>query len=113
NLSQRIRARWWLPTLLVLGWLALATVPGRTQAPPSRQQQIDDIERQLKELTKKLEELRKTEPVKPAAPPEGALPESWVKTLTWRALGPAAMGGRITALSVFEADPTTYWVATA
>ena len=23
------------------------------------------------------------------------------------------MGGRITAISVYEADPTTYWVATA
>lgn len=28
-------------------------------------------------------------------------------------LGPATMGGRITALAVVEADPTTYWVATA
>ena len=31
----------------------------------------------------------------------------------WRCIGPAAMGGRIVAFSVFEADPTTYWVATA
>jgi photosystem II stability/assembly factor-like uncharacterized protein len=44
---------------------------------------------------------------------EGALPAEWVKTLTWRSIGPANMGGRITALSVFEADPTTYYVATA
>ena len=28
-------------------------------------------------------------------------------------IGPANMSGRITAISVFEADPTTYWVATA
>src|SRR5213078_4741091 len=26
---------------------------------------------------------------------------------------PATMGGRITAISVYEADPSTYWVATA
>src|SRR5205823_3727155 len=28
-------------------------------------------------------------------------------------IGPATMGGRITAISVYEADPSTYWVATA
>src|SRR5262249_29122612 len=44
---------------------------------------------------------------------EGALPADWVKAFTWRNIGPANMGGRITDLSVFEADPTTYWVATA
>jgi photosystem II stability/assembly factor-like uncharacterized protein len=37
----------------------------------------------------------------------------WFKSLTWRCIGPANMGGRITALAVYEADPTTYWVATA
>ncbi len=37
----------------------------------------------------------------------------WLKSLTWRCIGPANMGGRITALAVYEADPTTYWVATA
>jgi photosystem II stability/assembly factor-like uncharacterized protein len=36
-----------------------------------------------------------------------------LKQLTWRCIGPANMGGRITALAVYEADPTTYWVATA
>ena len=28
-------------------------------------------------------------------------------------MGPANMGGRITALAVYDADPTTYWVASA
>src|SRR5689334_23384321 len=37
----------------------------------------------------------------------------WLKALTWRSIGPANMGGRITGLAVYEADPTTYWVATA
>jgi photosystem II stability/assembly factor-like uncharacterized protein len=37
----------------------------------------------------------------------------WLKPLTWRCIGPANMGGRITALAVYEADPTIYWVATA
>src|SRR4051812_28182015 len=41
-----------------------------------------------------------------------ALPAEWVKGLSWRSIGPANMGGRIVALSVFEADPSTFWVAT-
>jgi photosystem II stability/assembly factor-like uncharacterized protein len=47
------------------------------------------------------------------APAAGALPSDWVPALSWRCIGPANMGGRIVALSVFEADPSTYWVATA
>ena len=46
-------------------------------------------------------------------PPNLTLPEDWAKAFTWRSIGPANMGGRITALAVYEADPTTYWVATA
>jgi photosystem II stability/assembly factor-like uncharacterized protein len=46
-----------------------------------------------------------------AVPP--ALPDNWVKALHWRCIGPAGMGGRIVALSVYETDPTTWWVATA
>ena len=45
--------------------------------------------------------------------PDGAIPADWVKALKWRSIGPAGMGGRITAISVYEADPTIYWVATA
>src|SRR5207248_10637172 len=33
--------------------------------------------------------------------------------LNWRCVGPANMGGRITAISVYGADPSMYWVATA
>ena len=33
--------------------------------------------------------------------------------MRWRSIGPANMGGRIVAISVFEADPCTWWVATA
>lgn len=41
------------------------------------------------------------------------IPSDWTKSLTWRSIGPANMGGRITALAVYEADPSTYFVATA
>lgn len=51
--------------------------------------------------------------VQPAATAAANLPHDWVKTLHWRCIGPANMSGRITAVSVFEADPTTFWVATA
>ncbi len=41
------------------------------------------------------------------------LPKEWVRSFRWRSIGPAGMGGRITAISVFEADPNVYWVASA
>ena len=41
------------------------------------------------------------------------LPTSWVEKFNWRSIGPAVMGGRITDIAVYEADPTTYWVASA
>jgi photosystem II stability/assembly factor-like uncharacterized protein len=44
---------------------------------------------------------------------DGTLPADWTKAFAWRNIGPANMSGRITAISVFEADPSTYWVATA
>ena len=47
----------------------------------------------------------------PAA--SGALDPAWLQKFTWRPIGPAAMGGRITALTIYEADPSIYWVATA
>lgn len=44
---------------------------------------------------------------------EATLPDAWVKTMTWRSIGPANMGGRITSIAVYEADPCVYWIATA
>src|SRR5258708_14017445 len=44
---------------------------------------------------------------------DATLPADWVKALKWRSIGPANMGGRITGLAVFEADPSCYYVATA
>jgi photosystem II stability/assembly factor-like uncharacterized protein len=38
---------------------------------------------------------------------------SWTDAFEWRCIGPANMGGRITDIAVYEADPTTYYVATA
>ncbi len=47
------------------------------------------------------------------ASPSVLLPEDWVKVLNWRCIGPANMSGRITAISVYEADPKVYWIASA
>ncbi len=78
----------------------------------TREQQIADLEKQIADLTKQLNDL-KAQPPTPPAPPKPSLPADWVGALKWRCIGPAAMGGRIVAFSVFEADPSTYWVATA
>ena len=50
---------------------------------------------------------------KDVPPPTFTMPNAWASAFTWRSIGPANMGGRITAIAVFEADPSTYWVATA
>ncbi|HEY7311597.1 MAG TPA: PDZ domain-containing protein [Gemmataceae bacterium] len=44
---------------------------------------------------------------------EATLSPAWLKPLTWRCIGPANMGGRITAMSICEDDPATFWIATA
>ena len=95
--------------------LGLFLTPAAARAEEkTREQQIADLEKQIQDLTKKLSELKSQPPTPPPdAPPQPALPADWVKALTWRCIGPAAMGGRIVAISVFEADPTSYWVATA
>ncbi|MDJ0973280.1 MAG: PDZ domain-containing protein, partial [Planctomycetota bacterium] len=53
-------------------------------------------------------------PEKPAAAKAApTMPAGWSDALTWRSIGPANMGGRITALAVYEKQPTTFWAATA
>ncbi len=98
---------------LVLG--LLLTPPAARAEDKTRDQQIADLEKQIQDLTKKLNDLKAQPATSPAppAPPKPALPDDWVGALKWRCIGPAAMGGRIVAFSVFEADPSTYWVATA
>lgn len=41
------------------------------------------------------------------------LQQSWADKTTWRSIGPANMGGRITAITVYEKDPCIWWAATA
>ncbi|MCS7047113.1 MAG: PDZ domain-containing protein, partial [Gemmataceae bacterium] len=55
----------------------------------------------------------KAEGAPPAAAAGQASLAAWPQLFTWRSIGPANMAGRITALAVFEADPSCYYVATA
>jgi photosystem II stability/assembly factor-like uncharacterized protein len=93
--------------------LALLTLSGPGRAEElSREQQIADLERQIQELARRIEDLRR-EPSPPAPKADEGIPASWLSALHWRSIGPASMGGRVVAFAVCEADPTTYWVATA
>lgn len=42
-----------------------------------------------------------------------ALPAQIADGVNWRSIGPANMGGRITSITVYENDPSTWWVSTA
>ena len=58
------------------------------------------------------------EGARPSESPEASaatgpsVPENWIKAFQWRNIGPANMGGRITAITVSEKDPSIWWVAT-
>ena len=43
----------------------------------------------------------------------GALPKEWADKVPVRSIGPANMGGRITALTFYEKDASTWWAASA
>ncbi len=85
---------------------------------PSRAEQIATLKRQVEQLQKQLDLLMKDEEnnkklVSTDTPPEGSFPAAYTKQLNWRTIGPATMGGRVTDIAVYEAEPTTFWVATA
>lgn len=45
---------------------------------------------------------------------EATLPANWVESaIRWRNIGPANMSGRITALTVYEKDPSMWWASSA
>lgn len=98
---------------LALGVILFSLPVLAQDAPQSKQKQIADLEKQIDTLNKKLADAKKVASAPTTAASAGELPDSWVKSFTWRSIGPANMGGRITGISVFDADPTTYWIATA
>src|SRR6478752_287987 len=105
-------------TLFAVALTVLAAGAGRDDDPPAkdadRQKEIAALEKQLADLQAKLKALKEPKAApKAITPAEEVIPTAWVNQFQWRCIGPATMGGRITAVSVFDADPTTYWVATA
>ncbi len=125
-MSRTLRTlRWPLLGLLAAAVVAIPA-PGLSQdktpplTPAEKQKQIDDLKKQMDDLQKKIAELEKpgtlTLTAAESAPPpvvEGAIPADVSSQFKWRNIGPANMGGRVTALAVNEDDPTNYWVATA
>ncbi|HTK74438.1 MAG TPA: PDZ domain-containing protein [Gemmataceae bacterium] len=107
-LPWRLAAR----AALTLTLLAVLVAPGWSEDPKPRDQQIADIQKQIEALSKQLNELKKPGETVAEFIPTGALPQNWVSALTWRSIGPATMGGRMTAISVFPGDSSVYWVAT-
>ena len=105
-----------LPAVGLLALIAaLVTTPARSEppklTPAEKKKQVAEIEKQLAELKAKLDAV-KAVPAAPATPPR-TLPDGAMAKMPWRCVGPANMGGRVTALAVVESDPTTFFVATA
>jgi photosystem II stability/assembly factor-like uncharacterized protein len=120
-----MKTRWpfgWQQRLLLLPVLALmgffvAVEPGQADDPPkpprSKAEQIAELEKQIKELMAKLDALKNAPAEPKSSTVPGSLPIEWTKSLTWRSIGPATMGGRITDIAVFPGDPSCYYIATA
>lgn len=105
-------------TLLAVGLTVLAAGAGRGDDPPAndpdREKEIAALEKLLADLQAKLKVLKEPKTAaKMPTPAHEAIPAKWADKFQWRSIGPATMGGRITSIAVFEADPSTYWVATA
>lgn len=113
--------------LLGLGILLMVAPSGRGDVPPGgpaanpvaplqaeQKTQMNDLQKQIDDLQARLKMLREREIVPaPHIVYPDIVPQDWVKSMKWRNIGPANMAGRIVAISVFEADPSTWFVATA
>jgi photosystem II stability/assembly factor-like uncharacterized protein len=90
-----------------------SSAPAKKSAASSRRQS------ERKADTTKAEQKKSDE--KPVAPAEPVAANSntknfnaeWIKSFTWRCIGPAAMGGRIVQIATVDSDPCCYYVATA
>ncbi len=100
--------RWAFALLAAL----VCTFPGvaRSDEDDALKKEIAAVEKQIAELKKKLDELKKGPTPTPVPT---AVPDSAIAQMTWRCIGPANMGGRITAVAVVESDPSTFYIASA
>jgi photosystem II stability/assembly factor-like uncharacterized protein len=110
NPSFRIRLVGACTVLALVVLTALAKPPAGVD--PTIGKEIDELEQRLQKLQDRLKAIRQAA-APPAAAPMEQPPPHLDRLFTWRPIGPANMGGRITSLAVFDADPTCYYVATA
>lgn len=110
-----MKSRSWLVAGAAFLTACLLIAQDPATQPPKQQQEIVNLEKQIAEMQKKLSEMKAVSATTKAEkqPTAISLPEEWTKQFKWRSIGPANMSGRITAISVYEADPSTYWVASA
>ncbi|MBW8885245.1 MAG: hypothetical protein JF612_10840, partial [Planctomycetia bacterium] len=127
----------------LLALAGIAWLPAQEAQPPAdkaaakggeskeRDQRLEKIEKSLQTLLNEVQLLKK-----PAAQAKGSAGDSssssgssaasaaktianfeldpqWLKSLNWRCLGPANMGGRITDIAVNPNDSSMWWIATA
>jgi photosystem II stability/assembly factor-like uncharacterized protein len=97
--------------LAILSLAGFAQNPGKID--PQIIKEIDELEQRLKKIQEMLQALKNA--ANPAAqnPATEAMPPNLERLFDWRSIGPANMGGRITSLAVFDADPTCYYAGTA
>jgi photosystem II stability/assembly factor-like uncharacterized protein len=98
-----------LLSLLLVG-IGRLSAQGQDQA---TDREVKEIEKQIAELQAKLQAIKGRELLPLPKELLTSIPESWITPMRWRCIGPANMGGRISAIAVHEAEPTTWWIATA
>src|SRR5262245_13618629 len=125
--------------VLSLALAVVAWLPAQEAQPPAqksggqaseskeRDQRLEQIEKSLQTLLKEVQSLKAPSAATSAsgsgtqaastsatkASPDFPLDAQWLKSLNWRCLGPANMGGRITDIAVNENDSSMWWIATA
>ena len=104
-------------TLLCL-LAAFVVTPVTSYGQQTNEQKIRAVERQLRELQSELNGLRsnartggRDSGIAPLT--KGEFGPEWIAPLSWREVGPANMGGRVTDIAVYEKDPTIFWAAAA
>ena len=85
-----------------------------TESPSSAEtDRPEEKSAEAKKKAVKKEAAAKKAPARKKAKVKPTLPQSIADQTTWRSIGPANMGGRITAVTVYEKDPNIWWAASA
>jgi len=99
--------------LLATLFCGIVGLSAKADDPKSRDDAIKELEKKIADLQAQLKILKERELLPLPRELVAGIPENWINAMRWRCIGPAIMGGRIAAIAVFEADPSTWWIATA